>query len=138
MRCPLICVVSDVLRGERSVMESGLSPGMEVNENFVLLRRPAIPLWWDSKTRPHVAVVMSDPETGKEFRYYLSQAPKKGHNGRPQLEVIDIDSFAADLPEGTELEVKYNALRANLYKLELVDGVPCWRWVRKYEGLHDL
>jgi len=45
--------------------------------------------------------------------------------------VADIDG----LPQGTLLEVRYNATRANLYRLEKVDNIPCWRWIGRCREL---
>ncbi|MHA2193763.1 MAG: hypothetical protein ACXAAR_10095, partial [Candidatus Thorarchaeota archaeon] len=61
---------------------------------------------------------------------------QRGHgnsNGRELLDVADIDG----LDEGTLLEVRYNATKANLYRLELMDGVPCWRWMARCRELPD-
>ena len=41
------------------------------------------------------------------------------------------------LPEGTLLEIRFDSMTANLYKLEYVDGVPCWRWIERSRGLND-
>ncbi len=98
-----------------------------------VLRRPAIPRWWNPVSRPHVAVIMPDPLSGDETRYYLSKCGARQANGRSLLDVVDIDT----LPEGTLLEVKFNAIKANLYKLELVGNVPCWRWLGRSQGLPD-
>jgi len=84
-------------------------------------------------SRPHVAVLMPDHLSGAEVRYYLSRCGEKNSNGRPILEVADIDT----LPEGTLLEVRFNAMRANLYQLELVGTIPCWRWLGRSQGLPD-
>ena len=99
----------------------------------VLVRRPAIPRWWNPIARPHVAVLMTDPKTGKTIRYYLSRKGGMASNGRVLLEVSDIESLA----EGTFLEIRFDSMKANLYQLEYVDGVPCWRWIEKCRGLND-
>ncbi len=82
--------------------------------------------------RPHVAVIMRNPINGGDIRYFLSKCGKKENNGRTTLDVGDIDS----LPEGTVLEVRYSATKANLYKLERVGAVSCWRWINRSQGLH--
>lgn len=76
---------------------------------------------------------MPDPLSGDETRYYLSKCGNQQSNGRSLLDVVDIDT----LPEGTLLEVKFNAVKANLYQLELVGNVPCWRWLGRSHGLPD-
>ena len=98
-----------------------------------VIRRPAIPRWWNPVSRPHVAVIIPDPLSGDETRYYLSKCGDRQSNGRSLLDVVDIDT----LPEGTLLEVKFNAIKANLYQLELVGNVPCWRWLGRSQGLPD-
>lgn len=98
-----------------------------------VIRRPAIPRWWDPVSRPHVAVLIPDPLSGAETRYYLSRCGERSSNGRYGLDVVDIDS----LPEGTLLEVKFNAIKANLYKMERVGTVSCWRWLGRSQGLPD-
>ena len=98
-----------------------------------VIRRPAIPRWWNPVSRPHVAVIMPDPLSGDETRYYLSKCGDRQSNGRSLLDVVDIDT----LSEGTLLEVKFNAIKANLYQLELVGNVPCWRWLGRSHGLPD-
>jgi hypothetical protein len=98
-----------------------------------VIRRPAIPRWWNPVARPHVAVIMPYNHSGKELRYYLSKCGEKKPNGKSILDVADIDT----LPEGTLLEVKFNATKANLYQLELVGNVPCWKWLGRSEGLQD-
>jgi hypothetical protein len=99
----------------------------------VLVRRPAIPRWWNPITRPHVAVILTDPETGRCVRYYLSRKGNCTSNGRILLEVNNIE----DLPEGTLLEIRFDSMTANLYRLEYVDGVSCWRWIDRSRGLND-
>ena len=76
---------------------------------------------------------MPDSLSGAEVRYYLSRCGEKNSNGRSILEVADIDT----LPEGTLLEVRFNATRANLYQLEMVGTIPCWRWLGRSQGLPD-
>lgn len=98
-----------------------------------VIRRPAVPRWWDPVSRPHVAIVLPDPVSGTEVRYYLSKCGDQKPNGRNLLEVSDIDSF----PEGTLVEVRFSATKANLYRLEMVGTVPCWRWIARSQGLHD-
>ncbi|TFG29399.1 hypothetical protein EU527_15870 [Candidatus Thorarchaeota archaeon] len=98
-----------------------------------VIRRPAIPRWWDPVSRPHVAILIPDPISGAEVRYYLSKCGEKQSNGRYGFAVVDIDT----LPEGTLLEVKFNAMKANLYKMERVGTVSCWRWLGRSQGLPD-
>ncbi|MFW9794909.1 MAG: hypothetical protein ACFFEE_11430 [Candidatus Thorarchaeota archaeon] len=97
-----------------------------------VIRRPGIPRWWDPVARPHVAVILKNPMNGGNIRYFLSKCGKKDNNGRTSLDVGDIDS----LPEGTLLEVRYSATKANLYKLKRVGAVSCWRWINRSQGLH--
>ena len=99
--------------------------------NDYVIRRPGIPRWWDPISRPHVAVIVKSPDNGGNIRYFLSKRGEKDGNGRTSLDVGDIDS----LPEGTLLEVRYSATKANLYQLEMVGAVPCWRWVNRSQGL---
>jgi hypothetical protein len=99
----------------------------------VLIRRPAIPRWWNPIARPHVAVLMTNPVTGETARYYLSRKGNLSSNGRILLEVSDIEG----LGEGTLLEIRFDSMKANLYKLEYVDGVPCWRWIERSRGLNN-
>lgn len=98
-----------------------------------VLRRPAIPRWWDPVSRPHVAIVVQDPLSGSEVRYFLSSRGNPTSNGKTKLDVTDIDT----LPEGTLVEVRFSATRANLYRLEMVGNVPCWRWLARSQGLND-
>jgi hypothetical protein len=99
----------------------------------ILVRRPAFPRWWDPIARPHVAIIVRDPISGQDIRYYLSQRGHGNSNGKEILDVADIDG----LDEGTLLEVRYSATKANLYRLELMDGVPCWRWMARCRELPD-
>ena len=117
---------------ERMTIQLDYSTRIDTVIDYVI-RRPAIPRWWDPVSRPHVAVILPDPNSGQEIRYYLSKCGLKRSNGRSILDVVDIDT----LPEGTLLEVKFNATRANLYQLELVGTVACWRWLGRSEGLPD-
>ncbi|MHA1943775.1 MAG: hypothetical protein ACW96M_05200 [Candidatus Thorarchaeota archaeon] len=96
-----------------------------------VIRRPGIPKWWDPVARPHVAVIMRNPMNGGNIRYFLSKCGEKDNKGRTTLNVGDIDS----LPEGTLLEVRYSATKANLYKLERVGAASCWRWINRSQGL---
>ncbi|MGY5863420.1 MAG: hypothetical protein RTV41_02380 [Candidatus Thorarchaeota archaeon] len=98
-----------------------------------VIRRPGIPRWWDPVSRPHVAVIMRNPLNGGDIRYFLSKCGDRDHKGRTSLDVGDIDS----LPEGTLLEVRYSATKANLYQLEMVGAVSCWRWVNRSQGLQS-
>ncbi|MFW9787879.1 MAG: hypothetical protein ACFFE2_16500 [Candidatus Thorarchaeota archaeon] len=107
-----------------------LSSQIEPVGSYVI-RRPGIPRWWDPVARPHVAVIMKNPVNGGHIRYFLSRCGEKDNNGRISLDVGDIDS----LPEGTLLEVRYSATKANLYQLERVGAVACWRWINRSQGL---
>ena len=122
---------------ERCTMQSGLSTRMELVSDYILMRRPALPRKWDSIARPHVAIIIDDPLTGQNLRYYLSHIGPVGLDGKEPLEVVNIDEMAEDLPVGTLLEVRYSATNANLYRLEACGAVPCWRWVGKYRGIQD-
>ncbi|MFX1484436.1 MAG: hypothetical protein ACFFCP_14750, partial [Promethearchaeota archaeon] len=101
-----------------------LTPRMDPIADYVI-RRPGIPRWWDPVARPHVAVIVRNPSNGGDTRYFLSKCGQKDTKGRTTLDVGDIDN----LPEGTLLEVRYSATKANLYKLERVGTVSCWRWI---------
>jgi hypothetical protein len=74
---------------------------------------------------------MRNPMNGGHIRYFLSKCGEKDDHGRTSLDVGEIDS----LPEGTLLEVRYSATKANLYQLEMVGAVACWRWVNRSQGL---
>ena len=117
---------------ERMTIQLDYSTRIDTVIDYVI-RRPAIPRWWDPVSRPHVAVIMPYSQSGKELRYYLSKCGEKKSNGKSILDVADIDT----LPEGTLLEVKFSATRANLYQLELVGSIACWRWLGRSEGLPD-
>lgn len=131
----LICKVSKVTL-ERNAIQSSVSSHPVMVDEFVLLRRPAVPRFWDSEAKPHVAAILDDPVTGKKMRYYLSSFPQGNVTGRIPLEVVDIDALG--FAEGTGLEVRFDDMRSNLYKLELVENVPCWRWVGRSRGLQDV
>jgi hypothetical protein len=118
-------------------MQTGFPIGMEMVGDSILVRRPALPRWWDPVSRPHVAIVVEDYFTGVVTRYYLSQCGKTDRNGRAPLEIAELDEIASALSDGTILEVRFNATKANLYKLQVIDGVPCWRWVGRCRGLCD-
>jgi hypothetical protein len=117
---------------ERMTIQLDYSTRIDTVIDYVI-RRPAVPRWWDPVARPHVAIILPDNHSGKEIRYYLSQCGEKLSNGKSLLDVVDIDT----LPEGTLLEVRFNATRANLYQLEFVGTIPCWRWLGRSEGLPD-
>ncbi|MHA1905423.1 MAG: hypothetical protein ACXADL_06370 [Candidatus Thorarchaeota archaeon] len=117
-------------------MQSGIATSMEIVRDYILIRRPAVPRWWDSISQPHVAIILEDSGMNGRTRYYISQCGPLDLKGREPLEVADLDAIAADMPDGTLLEVRFNAQKANLYKLEVLDGVPCWRWVGKSRGLN--
>ncbi|RDE16984.1 MAG: hypothetical protein C4K47_00595 [Candidatus Thorarchaeota archaeon] len=117
---------------EWMAFQSGASKSMtELVCDYILVRRPSLPRWWDPVARPHVAVIVEDAIDDSAVRYYLSRTGCPDRNGRVPLEISDIES----LPEGSLLEVRYNTTKANLYRLELIDNVPCWRWVGRCRGL---
>jgi len=122
-------VHSEMQYVERKVMQSGMSTRLEPVPDPILIRRPAFPRRWDSIARPHVAVVVKDRDM--EIRYYLSRKVRNEADNGDVLEVANVD----DLPEGTLLEVRFNATKANLYRLENVDNVPCWRWIGRCREL---
>ncbi|MFX1560110.1 MAG: hypothetical protein ACFFBL_05960 [Promethearchaeota archaeon] len=105
---------------------------IETATNYVI-RRPGIPRWWDPVARPHVAVIMRNPMNGGAIRYFLSQRGERDGRGRTALDVGDIDR----LPEGTLLEIRYSATKANLYQLEMVGDVSCWKWINRSHGLQS-
>ncbi len=117
---------------ERITIQLDMPTRIEPIGNYVI-RRPGIPKWWDPVARPHVAVIMRDPINGGDIKYFLSKCGEKDSKGRTALDVADIDS----LPKGTLLEVKYSATKANLYKMEMVGAVPCWRWINRIQGLQS-
>lgn len=114
-------------------MQSSVSAQTEKLANRVLVRRPALPRRWKPINRPHVAILAKDPVNGGFIRYYLSRKCFDSSSGEPILQIADIDTFE----EGTLLEVRFDARTANLYRLELVDGAPCWRWIGRCRGLPD-
>lgn len=118
-------------------MNPGISARMEIVSDYILIRRPAIPRYWDRISRPHVAVIIEDPASNDLLRYYLSYGGKVDEVGREPLEVVDIDILAKDLDQGALIEVKFSASVANLYKLEVHGGLACWRWIGKYRGIQD-
>lgn len=83
--------------------------------------------------RPHVAVIMKNPANGTAIRYFLSRRGARNNTGRTALDVGDIDK----LPEGTLLEIRYSATKTNLYQLEMVGAVACWRWINRSNGLQS-
>lgn len=118
---------------ERMTIQLDVSPTkIEPMPDYVI-RRPGIPRWWNPVARPHVAVVMRNPMNGGCVRYFLSKCGEKDNKGRTSLDVGDIGS----LPEGTHLEVRYSATKANLYKLEMVGAAACWRWINRSQGLQS-
>jgi hypothetical protein len=114
-------------------MQIGTFSGMEQINDYILVRRPAVPRWWDPVSRPHVAILSRYSHAGEEFRYYLSKVGRKSSAGKNELDVAEIDN----LPENTVVEIRLDATRANLYVLEMVEGLPCWRWIGKCRGLSD-
>ncbi len=116
---------------EQMAIQSGVSTSMELVSDYILVRKPALPRWWDPVSRPHVAVIIDDPASGRIQKYYLSQGGQPAPDGRTPLEVSDIDG----LPDGTLLEVRFSVTKANLFRLEMMDCVPCWRWVGRCRGL---
>jgi hypothetical protein len=119
---------------ERKIMHHTVPSETGPITDPILVRRPAFPRWWDPIARPHVAIIVRDPISGRDIRYYLSQRGHGNSNGKEILDVADIDG----LDEGTLLEVRYSATKANLYRLELMDGVPCWRGMAPCRELPDL
>ncbi len=111
---------------------------MEPINDYILMRRPAIPRKWSPLARPHVAIIIDEPLVGQYARYYISQIASSSSKsiGSEKLETVDIDEIAKDFPVGTLLEVKFNATNANLYQLEKCGSMPCWRWVGKYRGIN--
>ena len=134
---PLICRISDVLLREKMAMQSGLHAGMEIVSDHILIRRPAIPRWWDPNARPHVAIVIDNPEMGRTERIYLSRTGHDVGDGRTTLEVAEIDKIASNLSDGAVLEVRFSATKANLYQLEMVGAAACWRWINRSQGLQS-
>lgn len=118
-------------------LKSGLSTNMELVSDYILIRRPGLPRKWDPIARPHVAIIVDDPLSGINVRYYLSYIGPVGLDGKESLETVDIDEMAEELPVGALLEVRFSATNANLYRLEACGVVPCWRWVGKYRGIQD-
>lgn len=112
-------------------MQSSVLAQTEMLANRILVRRPAFPRRWNSVNKPHVAILAKDPVNGGFIRYYLSRNCFDSRSGEPVLHVADIDTFE----EGTLLEVRFDARTANLYRLEMVDGAPCWRWIGRCRGL---
>jgi hypothetical protein len=110
---------------------------MELVSDYILMRRPALPRKWDPVARPHVAIIVSDPLTGQNLRYYLSYIGPVDLEGKESLEMVNLDQLAEELPEGTSLEVRFSATNANLYRLEACGALACWRWVGKYRGIQD-
>lgn len=114
-------------------MQSSVSAQTETLANHILVRHPAFPRRWNSVNKPHVAILARDPVNSGFIRYYLSRNCFDSTSGEPVLEVADIDTFE----EGTLLEVRFDARTANLYRLELIDGAPCWWWIGRCRGLPD-
>jgi len=114
-----------------------LTVRMELVSDYILMRRPALPRKWDSVARPHVAILVDDPLSGQNLRYYLSYIGPIGVDGKESIEIVDLDEIAEDIPEGTLLEVRFSAMNANLYRLEICGALSCWRWVGKYRGIQD-
>jgi hypothetical protein len=117
---------------ERMTIQLDIPGRIEPITDYVI-RRPGIPRWWDPVARPHVAVIMKNPVNGGVTRYFLSRCGEKDNKGRTTLSVGDIDT----LPEGAFLEVRYSATKANLYQLEMVGAVTCWRWINRSQGLQS-
>ncbi len=118
-------------------MRQELVSNMELISDYILIRHPSIPRYYDPITRPYVAIIIQDTRTGEKSRKYISQGGSLDSDGREPLVVAEIDELAAQLDPGALLEVRFNFMRANLYKLEILDGVPCWRWIGKYRGHTD-
>jgi hypothetical protein len=122
---------------EKMRMAPDFPLGMEMVGDSILVRRPALPRWWDPVARPHVAIVVEDANNQAVTRYYLSTKGDSNNTGRIRLAVAELDEIASTLPDGTILEVRFSATKANLYKLKVIDGIPCWRWVGRCRGLYD-
>ena len=118
-------------------MNTGFVTNIELVSDYILIRRPALPRFWDPVSRPYVALIVEDPISEKMIRYYLSFGNGINKEGRELLDVVDLDVLANDLQHGALLEVRFSATQANLYQLEILRGMPCWRWVGKYRGLQD-
>ncbi len=116
-------------------MRSGTQAGMEMVSDHILIRRPAIPRWWDPIARPHVAIVIENPVRNTTERIYLSRTGQDTEDGRTILEVAELDEIASSLSDGAVLEIRFSATKANLYKLQIIEGVPVWRWVGRCRGL---
>ena len=122
---------------ERTALRQELVSKMELISDYILIRHPSIPRYYDPIARPYVAIITQDVLTGEKSRKYVSQGGPLDSEGREPLVVADIDQLASQLQSGTLLEVRFNSMRANLYKLEILDDVPCWRWIGKYRGHTD-
>ncbi|TXT56965.1 MAG: hypothetical protein BAJATHORv1_20563 [Candidatus Thorarchaeota archaeon] len=105
----------------------------DLHGESVLVRRPAIPLWWNDVSRPHVALVFVEASSRPIIRYYLSERGDGASFGKAPLNVLELDN----LPEGAIIEVRFSAIMVNLYQLVMIDGVPCWHWIGRCRGLHD-
>ncbi|MBD3405496.1 MAG: hypothetical protein GF411_05095 [Candidatus Lokiarchaeota archaeon] len=99
----------------------------------VLVRKPAIPLRWDFISRPHIALILYDYSSHHIVRYYLSERGEYSTSGKRTLQAASLGDF----PEGTIIEVRFSSVMINLFRLEQIDGVPCWRWIGRCRGLHD-
>ena len=118
-------------------MNSGFATNIELVSDYILIRRPALPRFWDPVSRPYVALIVEDPISEKMVRYYLSFGNGINKDGRELLDVVDIEVLVNDLEHGALLEVRFSATQANLYQLEILRGMPCWRWIGKYRGIQD-
>ncbi|MHA1480421.1 MAG: hypothetical protein ACTSQZ_03245 [Candidatus Thorarchaeota archaeon] len=118
-------------------MNTEFAANIELVSDYILIRRPALPRFWDPVSRPYVALIVEDPISEKMIRYYLSFGNGMNKEGRELLDVVDLDVLVNDLQHGALLEVRFSATQANLYQLEILRGMPCWRWIGKYRGIQD-
>ena len=118
-------------------MNTGFAANIELVSDYILIRRPALPRFWDPVSRPYVALIVEDPISEKMIRYYLSFGNGINKEGRELLDVVNLDVLVNDLEHGALLEVRFSATQANLYQLEILRGMPCWRWIGKYRGIQD-
>ena len=118
-------------------MNAGFVTNIELVSDYILIRRPALPRFWDPVSRPYVALIVEDPISEKMVRCYLSFGNGINKDGRELLDVVDLEVLVNDLEHGALLEVRFSATQANLYQLEILRGMPCWRWIGKYRGIQD-
>ncbi len=119
------------------MIRAELPAGLELIRDHILVRRPALPRHWDSISRPHVAIIIEDPVSGDVTRYYLSRRKNPPYDSEDGLELTELDGIAVSLPDGVLLEVRFNAMQADLYRLHKIDGTPSWRWIGRCTGIFD-